>query len=858
MTNYQFLLDVASGERAPEASAVRDDPQSGIGRVYRRLMHALQAPKGAASEADRAALLRHVLRAEEIWQGGQKWLPVPEGGAWPSAPVLREHGFETSSQAATLSVRARPWQPSWLTGTQEKSPAQSAFAGEWRRQFEAVPGDPFLATMGFEEQTYRCTGQREAVRHALTAPPGATLAVNLPTGSGKSLCAHLMATLNPAEKGVVVVVVPTVALALDQERALQDIIGHQTAYRGGDDEEMEARNAEIAKRIRNGEQRIVFTSPEALMGRLNTSVYQAARNGYLRAFVIDEAHMVEQWGNDFRSSFQDMTGLRTDLLRACSGEAFRTLLLSATLSGAALRTLRDFFAEPGPFEVLSAVQLRPEPSYWFSRCDGVEEREERLLDAVRHLPRPLVLYTALRKEARGWHDLLRSEGYLRIELMTGNTSTDVRNQIVEQWRDASLDIMVATSAFGLGVDQADVRSVVHVCVPENVDRFYQEVGRGGRDGRASVSLMLHTDEDLNVAEGLNDSRIIGIDYGQQRWERMFAEGSTLPPKEELASKRRRVPIDVGRTLDMGGSDNETNRAWNVRTLALMHRAGMVGLDGEPPPSYSDFEEKEDWEDALDQHDHRRVIRLLDDRHSDGERWEQQVEPIRRRIREETRQGLDAMKHILSGEACVADTFAFVYRQDRGPGGSGSVGVSKTCGGCPACRAAGRARHPEPMPRPYPVWQGAVSHLHGHLRRKIGEEGCLYLFFTSEERQRRWKRKLVDAVRMFIRFGVRAIAAPQTFLDILSEEGVGKKQAVFFVPITGTHDVMAHLPDVPHLIYCPEREHLREAHVSYKGEAGRILLAPREVKDPREPRRLLRMMVPGVPYRWKTFFNQLGR
>ena len=858
MTNYQLLLDVASSERAPDAAAVRDDSQSGIGRVYQRLMRTLQAPDHMAGEVDRAALLRHVLRAEEIEQGGPKWLRIPKDGAWPNASVLREHGFESLDQTEALNVRARPWQPSWLPGSQKETPAQSAFAGEWRRQFEPVPGDPFLASMGFEERTYRCTGQREAVRHTLTAPPGATLAVNLPTGAGKSLCAHLMAMLNPAEKGVVVVVVPTVALALDQERALKDIIDHQTAYRGGTDEKTKARNDEIVKRVRNGEQRIVFTSPEALMGRLSTPVYEAARSGYLRALVIDEAHMVDQWGDDFRSSFQDMTGLRADLLRACSGEAFRTLLLSATLSNAALRTVRDFFAEPGPFEVLSAVQLRPEPSYWFEHCVDAEEREVRLLEAIRHLPRPLILYATRREDAREWFQILRSKGYRRIETITGSTSTADRNRVIEQWRSASLDVVVATSAFGLGVDQADVRAVVHACVPEDVNRFYQEVGRGGRDGRASVSLMLYTDEDLSDAKGLNERRIISIDKGRQRWEQMFSGRDAVASmgEEQAGIKRWRVPIDVGRMLDMGG-ENEANQSWNVRTLTLMHRAGMLRIDGEPPPEVSEFEEKEEWTEALEWHSRHRTVQLLDDQHLDERQWNRQVEPIRSTIREETRQGLHAMKHILRGEVCIADTFASVYRQDHASDGRGSVGVSKACGGCPACRAAGRKRHPEPMPRPMPVWTGAVSHLHDRLQRKIGEEGRLYLFFTSGDQQRRWEGKLVRAIGALIRLGVRVVAAPQNVLDLLGREGIGKKQPVFFVSISQPGDPMMYMPDLPHLIYCPTREDLREEHLSYSGEAECILVAPREVPDPRAPRRRLRMMVPGVSFRWSTFFEQVG-
>jgi hypothetical protein len=288
----------------------------------------------------------------------------------------------------------------------------------------------------------------------------------------------------------------------------------------------------------------------------------------------------------------------------------------------------------------------------------------------------------------------------------------------------------------------------------------------------------------------------------------------------------------------------------------MHRAEMLKIDGEPPPEFSQFAEKEAWIEALERHSVHRVLRLLDDRHLDKARWDQRVEKTRSTIRREARQGFDDMKRLLEKDTCVANVFASVYRQN-GDTGRGSIGVAKACGGCPACREAGRERHPDPMPRPYPVWDGTVSHLHDRLRHRIGEDGQLCLFFTSEDPRRRWKRKLVRAMRTFVRLGTRVIAAPQRVLDLLSEEGIGQKQPVFFVPIPQPHDVMGHFPDLPHLIYCPTRETLSTAHLSYNGKAGRILVAPRDAPDPRAPRRRLRMMMPTV-FNWGTFFKKVGQ
>ena len=624
---FNLIRELLEGQRSPDPGLLQ-----GGDSCHHRLLKSLQA-SSMAQPADIAALVRHVLRQEEERQGSRQWLRVPKGKAWPGPEEWRAHGIQyQEDEGSTYLVRAKKWTPDWLPYAEEHPPARKAFGREIKRSFAPVPGDPFLIKTPFEGTSYRCEGQREAVRNALLAPPGSTFVVTLPTGAGKSLVAHIHALLR--RSGVTIVIVPTTALALDQERALQDVVSHPLAYYGGSDQETRDRNARIRERIRDGKQRIVFTSPEGLLGSLVSAIYAAAREGHLHTLVIDEAHIVDQWGDSFRASFQDVAGLRMDLLRAAK-EEFRTLLLTATLNETSLRTLHDFFGRPGPFGVLSAVQLRPEPSYWFAKCSEMQQ-QQRVLEAVRHLPRPLILYTSRVQDAKDWFDKLCRAGYARISHMTGETNATARDEILRQWRQREIDIMVATSAFGLGVDQSDVRAVVHACVPESIDRYYQEVGRGGRDGRASVSMVLYTEEDVaKDAKNLSRRVIIGNEKGIQRWQRMHAG------REHIDDERLRVPIDVGRTLDQGGSD--TNRAWNVRTLTLMHRAGLISLDGEPPPTLEDLPEDAEPEQILTQlqkYSGRRVVNIRHGGHLRPEVWEERVEPERRRIEEQTERGLE--------------------------------------------------------------------------------------------------------------------------------------------------------------------------------------------------------------------------
>lgn len=838
---FNVIREVLEGQRAPDPRDLQEGDS-----CHHRLLKSLQAPS-TTQPADIAALVRHVLRQEEERQRSTQWLRVPTGASWPGPEEWRAHGVQYQDEGSTLFVRAERWTPEWFSHTKEYPPAREAFARVRKRSFTPVPGDPFLIKAPFEGTTYRCEGQREAVRNALLAPPGSTFAVTLPTGAGKSLVAHIHALLQ--RSGVTVVVVPTTALALDQERALQDVVSHPLAYYGGSDEETRERNEQVRARIRDGTQRIVFTSPEALLGSLVSAIYEAARGGHLHTLVLDEAHIVDQWGDAFRASFQDLAGLRMDLLRAAK-EEFRTFLLTATLNETSLRTLHDFFSRPGPFGVLSAVQLRPEPSYWFAKCSEVQQ-QRRVLEAIQHLPRPLILYTSKVQDAKDWYDKLCREGYKRISHMTGETSAAARDDILRKWRQREIDVMVATSAFGLGVDQSDVRAVVHACLPESIDRYYQEVGRGGRDGCASVSMVLYTEEDVaKDAKNLSRRVIIGNEKGIQRWRRMHAGG------KRIDGDRWRVPIDVGRTLDQSGSD--TNRAWNVRTLTLMHRAGLISLDGEPPPTLEDLPEDADPErllTLLEDYSAHRVVRIRDGGHLRPQVWEKRVKPERRRIEDQTERGLKSMKRLLRGEDCVADQFHDTYSvrmrgdKDMPPV---SIHAATACGGCHACRREGHKRDTIPPGRSTPVWDLDDPMLHTSLKQVLHDKRTLTVFISPPDRDRRWRRTLAKAIKWAINRGIHAVVADPDTLDMLREQKIGIRPFAFFY-----HDYKPlFMPDIPHIIYDAKGDFVRDGAISHNGTSPRILLAPSGLSDPRAPYRTLDVSMPGLTMRWRTFMNYI--
>ena len=169
---------------------------------------------------------------------------------------------------------------------------------------------------------------------------------------------------------------------------------------------------------------LLVTSPESLAGSLHATLQEMAGAGRVAALVVDEAHLVTQWGHDFRPEFRDLAALRRDILDAAASGQQRlpkTVLMSATLGPAEIRDLADLFGAPGPLSLVAANMLRPEPDYWIAPWCDWSERRERVLEALTHLPRPLVLYVTLPDQAMEWSRLIRAHGFGRVAVVTGET-----------------------------------------------------------------------------------------------------------------------------------------------------------------------------------------------------------------------------------------------------------------------------------------------------------------------------------------------------------------------------------------------------------------------------------------------------
>lgn len=657
-----------------------------LDRVCQVLSVAQAQPGETNWHADLQPLIRHALLRASNDASKSVRLRVPAGQGWPDRESWATHGVEAIEVDPTAYLlKAREWHPEWLGGGEDGVFAD-AFSDKMVRRMVHCEADPFIRdATGFA--SYSSPGQCEAVRAAFLIPEGDTLIVNLPTGSGKSLVGQAPTLVHKEDGHLTIFVVPTVSLALDQARAMQQLFQRNDpsrpdwplAWYGGLSKEQ---RAEIRQRLRSGTQRILFTSPEALTTSLLGVVSDVAAAGMLHYFVIDEAHLVTQWGDEFRPSFQALAGLRHTLLRLAP-RGFRTLLMSATFTEETVETLASLFGPPGRVQMVSAVHLRPEPQYWFYKAASPQEKQERVLEALRHAPRPFILYVTKREEIAHWNTVLRSRGGLhRLATFDGKTPDCERQRIIREWAANRLDGIVATSAFGVGLDKSDVRTVVHATIPETLDRYYQEVGRGGRDGLSSVSLLVFDDTDWALPERLAKPKIISNGLGFIRWKAMY-QSRQQTVEEDLWE----INIDAVREGLPGGSEYNVN--WNMRTLILMVRAGLITLELEVNRDEPDADPGEDASSLLAAMANVRV-RIRNHGHLIPEIWENAIRASRDTTLQAAERNLQMMRQLLpqsSGldqqigqEVGATLTQLYRIRSTRWP-----VQVTQVCGGCPKDR-----------------------------------------------------------------------------------------------------------------------------------------------------------------------------
>lgn len=818
--------------------------------AFERLRAALANP-GSRSPLDLTVLIRHVLGYENGRRQSEDdaTLRVPIGGGWPNETHWRRVGLNAQRQLDSWHVRYTGWQPDWLPGSAQQAVDEAAAMAKPRppATIKRPLTDGFLHQVGVE--AYRSPGQCRAARTLLTAPPGATILATLPTGEGKSLLFQLVDRVGFSESqgpGVTMVIVPTITLAIDHEQSArklplrEDRLPDQPLAYEGDD----ARKLQIREAISAGQQGLCFAAPEAACGSLRNALLDAASAGRLCALVVDEAHLVDGWGTDFRTEFQLLGGLWAELNdRSPATHRPRTLLLSATLTPMAVQALQQLFANAQtPFIAVGTLRLRPEIEFWVGPITDVETRKQRCLDALAHVPRPAILYTTRVADAVDWGYRLRAFGYRALRVVTGNTSAEEREQILMAWRSGAVDLVVATAAFGMGVDYAPVRTVIHACIPETLDRFYQEVGRSGRDGCASLSLLLPADDDFPIASSLNQKTIISVQRGLTRWRSLFDHAM---PGRDLHERIVNLDTPPSLTPEDINMLSIRNADWNARTLALMARAGLIQLLGTASPGKVVADHALENSMGMFQR-----IRLLNDGHYELERWQHTIEPLRQAIYHHNRASFQHLLSVIRGRTCMAHAAVDLYTlqiSDR------DFHMAAVCAGCRWCRA-----HPEKRtatenarPLPLPPWQNPGLHPPAtglFDRRNV----ALVFYLPNELTWRKQQRRLREAIEHLLNLGLLRLIGIGGGLTLISPEQREQlaRHRVFIDELEEMLQLPKLDPDMPRgpeLLIVGEKSLLQLSTLTPRPVGQeRLVLVPENQPDPIMQQRRLRDVyaVPG--------------
>lgn len=372
--------------------------------------------------------------------------------------------------------------------------------------------------------------QEDIIRAALE---GKDVLAILPTGGGKSVCFQVPGLM---KDGIAIVVTPLIALMKDQVRHLEEKGIRAIAIHSG----MTRREVDTAlNNAAYGDYKFLYVSPERLGTFLFRSYLPVLDVSFI---VVDEAHCISQWGYDFRPDY-----LRIGELRKSTGAP--VIALTATATPKVAEDIMDKLGFSGRLIIKTGFE-RPNLSYVVRKCD---DKSGQLLAVCHGVPGTGIVYVRNRRKTEEIASFLNANGVSASFYHAGLGSAE-RSARQEEWMSGKVRVMACTNAFGMGIDKPDVRFVVHMDLPESPEAYFQEAGRGGRDGKRSYAVLLWNGIDTARLRILERASFPSIDYIEDIYGKVHAffgipygEGEGRQLKFDMDEFCRQYSLDRAKT-----------------------------------------------------------------------------------------------------------------------------------------------------------------------------------------------------------------------------------------------------------------------------------------------------------------------